>query len=156
MKKLLLILLTPIIFLASCSSGKDGLSPTTYSILGVWETTYANANGTDVLASYSNLYEFFWPDGTYGSEGYDLYGNLSLVSFGNYSLSNDQTTLIINGTYLDDDGDGLGVAIDATIPCDVITFNNTDLHLYITDYAGTPISYTKRLVKTNISLPSLQ
>jgi hypothetical protein len=72
-----------------------------------------------------------------------------------YTLSNDQKILIINGTYLDDDGDGYGAAIDATIPCDVTTFNNTDLHLYITDYAETPVSYTKRLLKTNISLHPL-
>ena len=151
MKKLLYTLLAVSLVFTGCK--KENNEPT--SIEGVWETTYANLDGTDVLAGYSTVYEFFFPDGTYGSEGYDLSGNISLISLGNYTLSNDQTTLIINGTYLDDDGDGSGIVIDATIPCDVTTFNNTDLHLYITDYAGTPVSYTKRLVKTNISLPPL-
>ena len=154
MKKLLYTLLAVSLVFSACE--KENNEPTTtYSIEGVWETTYANADGTDVLAGYSTIYEFFFPDGTYGSEGYDLSGNISSISLGNYTLSNDQTTLIINATYLDDDGDGSGIAIDATIPCDVTKFNNTDLHLYITDYAGTPISYTKRLVKTNIALPPL-
>ena len=106
MKKLLYTFLAVSIIFSACE--KEDNSPNnniSASIVGVWETTYANLDGTDALTSYSHVYEFFWQDGTYGSESYDLAGNLAAISVGTYSLSSNQTSLTFQIDYLDNDGD---------------------------------------------------
>jgi len=166
MKKLLLILLCLPLLFTTCKKEDDTYTTTvtgnntTYSIEGVWETTYANLDGTDALTSYSHAYEFFWPSGEYGSEGYDLAGNLAVLSFGTYSLSSDQTSLTYQIDYLDNDGDNNwtnGENININIPFNVTKFDNSNFHINTWNILvdGASVFYSKRLEKTNMSLPPL-
>jgi hypothetical protein len=68
------------------------------SIVGVWETTYANLAGQDVLTpNYSQVLDYFWSDGTYGTDLYFLDGSFDWA-IGSYSISNDQTTITTTST----------------------------------------------------------
>ena len=169
MKKLLYTFLAVSIIFSACK--KEDNSPTytidnnnnnntSASIVGVWETTYANLDGTDQLYPFSHVYEFFYEDGTYGSEGYDLTGNLASFSFGSYSLSSNQTSLTYQIDYLDNDGDNdftNGENVNISVPFDVTTLDNSNLHINTWNILieGASVLYTKRLEKTNISLPPL-
>ena len=161
MKQLLYTLLAVSIIFSACE--KEDNSPNnniSASIVGVWETTYANLDGTDALTSYSHVYEFFWQDGTYGSESYDLAGNLAAISVGTYSLSSNQTSLTFQIDYLDNDGDNdftNGENVNISVPFDVTTLDNSNLHINTWNILveGASVLYTKRLEKTNISLPPL-
>ena len=105
MKKIIYTFLALAVGFSSCKKEEDEVTPTNYSVEGVWETTYANLDGTNVLTPYSHVYEFFWEDGTYGGESYDFDGNIAVLSIGSYSISSDKTSLTINIEYVDDDGD---------------------------------------------------
>ncbi len=142
----------------SCKKEEDTI--TKYDISGVWETVYANLDGDDMLTEYSHVYEFFWDDGTYGSEGYDLNGNLDVFSIGTYSLSADQTSLTYNIEYIDDDGDDdftNGTYTSIILLFDVTKFDNSNLHINTWNILvdGASVLYNKRLEKTNITLPPL-
>lgn len=97
MKKLLyLLLLTPIIYLTSCSSSKDGLTPETQSesdFVGIWERSalgYASTEWYFAEAWYEDfdgdgidelIMEAHWED--YNSNAFHLVGS-AMDSFYNY------------------------------------------------------------------------
>ena len=104
MKRLLyLLLLIPIIYLASCSSSSD-LSPVTTSLHGKWQYDTWLFNGDELLndyVSYLNICE----DSSYWKTEIFLDGNLSEYSqAGSFTISDDQTegVFTVESVYKDD------------------------------------------------------
>ena len=160
MKKIIYTFLAVAVGFSSCKKEEDEVTPTNYSVVGVWETTYANLDGTNTLTPYSHVYEFFWEDGTYGAESYDFDGNIAALSIGSYSISSDKTSLTINIEYFDDDGDNdytNGTYETLIVPFNITKLDNSDLHINTSNILvnGASVPYNKRLEKTNMSLPPL-
>lgn len=171
MKKLLyLFLVIPLVF-ASCSKEEDdnNNSPTTvsgctdpdavnynsnatsddgsclYDITGVWETTSAVLNGTNILDGLDLIY--IWDDGDIGTETYDNSGNMTSYALGT-GVSGGTGTNIINweGTVYPTGGTEYQAYL--TINVGIMTNNNNMTWEYV-DYPTEQDTYVKTLVRSN-------
>jgi len=73
----------------------------TYSVVGVWKWDVATQSGTDILASFDQVYSFFWDNGDYGTE-YWLSGVLVRYSLGTYSITGQSSFSITDLGYTTD------------------------------------------------------
>ena len=92
MKKLLyLLLLTPIIYLASCSSSPD-LSPTTTSLHGTWQYDSWLLDGNELLNDYVSYLNICEDSGYWATQIFDIEGNMTSNSqAGSFTINDDQT-----------------------------------------------------------------
>jgi len=76
------------------NSLSDWNHPAINYMIGVWERNSTMVNNEETFPSnYSAVYEFFYVDGTYGVEFWDLNGDLDSWGTGTYLLSTDQITI---------------------------------------------------------------
>lgn len=92
MKKLFyLLLLTPIIYLASCSSSPD-LSPTTTSLHGTWQYDSWLLDGDELLNDYVSYLSICEDSGYWLTQIFDIEGNMTSNSqAGSFTINDDQT-----------------------------------------------------------------
>ena len=92
MKKLLhLLLLTPIIYLTSCSSSPD-LSPTTTSLHGIWQYDSWLLDGDELLNDYVSYLNICEDSGYWATQIFDIEGNMTSNSqAGSFTVNDDQT-----------------------------------------------------------------
>tara|TARA_B100000767_G_C19373264_1_gene372812 strand:- start:7 stop:498 length:492 start_codon:yes stop_codon:yes gene_type:complete len=154
MKKLIYILMfLPFFFLTSCSSGGDA-QPTVKSAEGVWEADIYTINGEDQLEGLSAAYFYCWGDSIYGTEAYDLEGNIIDVAVGLMSYNSDQTMINCEQylwRYLLD-----GVVYESTdivnFGYEISKFTSTELDVYRNMPTSSVIMKT---TKTDLTLPSV-
>ena len=117
-----------------------------YDISGVWQTTSAVLNGTNILGSQTDLI-YIWPDGDMGTETYDATGYLMSYALGQGVLiaGNPNTGSWTGMLYNADYPDGTEVYLNWTI--DLITNNNNMTWRYV-NFPTAADTYVKTLVRS--------
>ena len=173
MKKILYLFLTVSLIFSSCKKEEEDNTPTAvqgctdsdatnynsnatsddgtcmYNIVGVWETTSAILNGTNILQGLDLIYVF--ENGNIGTETYDAAGNMTSYAIGPGVSSG---TNVINWTgtlYNDDYPNGIDVYLNWNI--DIMTDNNNMTWRFV-DYPTASDTYVKTLVRSNTYLLS--
>jgi hypothetical protein len=172
MKKILYLFLTVSLIFSSCKKEEDEVvTPTvvsgctdsdatnyssnatsddgscTYDITGVWQTTSAVLNGTDVLAG-TDLY-YIWDDGQLGTETYALDGTLIGYGIGTATLlAGDPNVLTWTGdVYADPNNPNIGTPYTLTANIDQLTGANNMTWRYV-NYPNAGDTYVKTLVRS--------
>jgi len=110
------------------------------SIVGVWEATYANLGGQDILTpNYNQVLYYYFADGSVGTELYFLDGSFDWAS-GTYSISGDQTLLTTSSTL-----NSTGQTITGSMNITKLEIDKTEL--YTSNFQGTGDAYTVRASK---------
>ena len=148
MKKILYALMVaPVFFLSSCSSGGSDNPTPQNSITGVWELTELEFNGDDLMPAYSEALTYYHSNGMYELKGYLVDGSY-VNGVGEYSISNG--TLNTKSIILT--GDASGLYQDATA-----IFNWTNDNEVSTSSGNSPClsgTGSSKSVKTTNSLGS--
>ena len=118
-----------------------------YSITGVWETTSAVLNGTNVLSG-TDLY-YIWDNGQLGTETYDASGTMVGYGIGTATLvAGDPNVLTWSGTvYADPNNPTVGVTVSLTANIDKLTNANNMTWRYV-NYPSASDTYVKTLKKS--------
>ena len=172
MKKLLYLCLAVAFIFTACKKDEDTPTPVTptpvtgcmdieasnynaaatvagtceYDISGVWQTTSAVLNGTNILGSQTDLI-YIWPNGDMGTETYDATGYLMSYALGEgvliagYPTTGSWTGMLYNADY----PDGTEVYLNWTI--DLITNNNNMTWRYV-NFPTAADTYVKTLVRS--------
>ena len=149
MKKLnYFVLLIPFLLL-SCSKDSDStVTPTTYSVVGLWKTTSAVLNGVEKFGGAnpvkSETYNFY-ENGDLDTDSYSdtnytaLYG----YSIGTYTIPNTSTINLSAAAY---NSSGTFLAT-YNVSCQVLLINATQLQVKILNYPAANDVYVKKFVR---------
>ena len=108
------------------------------SIVGVWEATYANLGGQDILTpNYNQVLYYYFADGSVGTELYFLDGSFDWAS-GTYSISGNviTTSSTLNSTQQ-----------TITGSMNITKLEIDKAELYTSDFLGTGDAYTLKASK---------
>ena len=124
------------------NSLSDWNHPAINYIIGVWERNSMMFSDVEVFpTTHSMVLDYFWENGQYGVEYYDLNGNLSDWGIGTHELSSNGI-LTITRTLS-------SIGSPSTILFDVNKFTANELNLYTPDYAGTGINFSSNAYKSS-------
>ena len=153
MKKLNYFVLLISFLLLSCSKDSDStvpvpLTPTTYSVVGLWKTTSAVLNGVEKIGGAnpvkSETYNFY-ENGDLDTDSYSdtnytaLYG----YSIGTYKIPNTSTINLSADAY---NSSGTFLAT-YNVSCQVLLINATQLQVKILNYPAANDVYVKKFVR---------
>ena len=148
---ILILLLTPIVFFTSCSSGgSSDINPSVYNVEGVWEYDYWNYDGTNLLNSYEAYLFLCEENGVFATEVYDADGFITNISSAGYfTVNEDNTNAIFDISFQYDPINGTWVNIDPiSSPVTIDKLDNNELDFSISYTGG--INEIIRTSKTNM------
>ena len=149
MKKLnYFVLLIPFLLL-SCSKDSDStVTPTTYSVLGLWKTTSAVLNGVEKFGGANTVKSetyYFYDNGNLDTDSYSDTNYTALVSYstGTFTIPNTSTLNLAAAAY---SSSGTYLA-SYNVSCQVLLINATQLQVKILNYPAANDVYVKKFVR---------
>ena len=149
MKKLnYFVLLIPFLLL-SCSKDSDStVTPTTYSVVGLWKTTSAVLNGVEKFGGANPVKSetyYFYENGDLDTDSYSDTNYTALVGFsiGTYTIPNTSTINLSAAAY---NSSGTFLAT-YNVSCQVLLINATQLQVKILNYPAANDVYVKKFVR---------
>lgn len=149
MKKLnYFVLLIPFLLL-SCSKDSDSpVTPTTYSVVGLWKTTSSVLNGVEYFGGANTVKSetyHFYENGDLETDSYSdtNYTALYIFSIGTFTIPNTSTINVSADTY-----NSLGTYLATyNLSCQVLLINATQLQIKILNYPAANDVYVKKFVR---------
>lgn len=150
MKKLnYFVLLIPFLLL-SCSKDSDSpVTPTTYSVVGLWKTTSSVLNGVEYFGGANTVKSetyLFYANGEFDVDSYSdtNYTALFSYAYGTYTIPNTSTINLSADEYNSSD-----VLINTynNLSCQVVKLNATQLEIKILNFPNPNNIYVKKFVR---------
>jgi len=149
MKKLnYFVLLIPFLLL-SCSKDSDStVTPTTYSVVGLWKTTSSVLNGVEYFGGANTVKSetyLFYANGEFDVDSYSDTNYTALFGFstGTYTIPNTSTINLSAAAY---NSSGTFLAT-YNVSCQVLLINATQLQVKILNFPAANDVYVKKFVR---------
>ena len=147
---ILILLLSPLVFFMSCSSGgSSDVDPTVYSVEGVWEYDYWNYAGTNFLSSYDAYLFLCEQNGVFATEIWQDGFITNASTAGYFTVNDDNTNATFEVILQYDPLSASWISIETVfVPVTINKIDNNELDFSIAYVDGT--NETIRTSKTTL------